>query len=72
MTLTATLRAFPDYELVSLNFSSATTPELILKTFDRYCEYKRTPKGTVLRPLSAGKVNHPCFYYCSLRLYPYA
>ncbi|EGG20698.1 cytoplasmic dynein heavy chain [Cavenderia fasciculata] len=56
MTLTSTLRAFPDYEVVSLNFSSATTPELILKTFDHHCEYKRTPSGdTVLRPVAIGK-----------------
>jgi dynein heavy chain 1, cytosolic len=44
MSLTATLKSFPDYEVVSLNFSSATTPELILKTFDHHCEYKRTPQ----------------------------
>ncbi|EGC38132.1 cytoplasmic dynein heavy chain [Dictyostelium purpureum] len=56
MTLTSTLRAFPDYEVVSLNFSSATTPELLLKTFDHHCEYKRTPSGeTVLRPTQLGK-----------------
>eukprot|EP01133_Synstelium_polycarpum_P001082 gene1082-1226_t len=56
MTLTSTLRAFPDYEVISLNFSSATTPELILKTFDHHCEYKRTPSGdTVLRPVALGK-----------------
>lgn len=56
MSLTATLRSFPDYEVVSLNFSSATTPELILKTFDHHCEYKRTPQGdTVLRPSQMGK-----------------
>jgi len=44
------LNSFPDYILVSLNFSSATQPALILKTFERYCEYKKTNKGTVLRP----------------------
>ncbi len=55
MTLYATLKSFPDYEMVGLNFSSATRPELILKTFDRYCEYKRTPKGLVLRPVQPGK-----------------
>eukprot|EP01132_Coremiostelium_polycephalum_P002127 gene2127-2619_t len=56
MTLTSTLKAFPDYEVISLNFSSATSPELILKTFDHHCEYKRTPSGdTVLRPVQMGK-----------------
>jgi len=55
MTLFSTLSAFPDYDLVSLNFSSATTPALILKTFDHHCEYKKTPKGVVLRPTQVGK-----------------
>lgn len=48
MTLFAALRGLPDLEVVGLNFSSATTPELMLKTFDHYCEYKRTPNGVVL------------------------
>ena len=42
-------------KVVGLNFSSATTPELILKTFDHYCEYKRTPNGMVLAPIQIGK-----------------
>ncbi|CAF4749453.1 unnamed protein product, partial [Rotaria magnacalcarata] len=36
---------------VGLNFSSATTPELMLKTFDHYCEYRKTPNGVVLSPI---------------------
>ncbi|XP_065684969.1 cytoplasmic dynein 1 heavy chain 1 isoform X1 [Hydra vulgaris] len=55
MTLFAALRALPDMEVVGLNFSSATTPELILKTFDHYCEYRRTPNGIVLSPVQIGK-----------------
>lgn len=55
MTLTSTLNSFSDFDVVSLNFSSATSPELILKTFDHHCEYKRTPKGMVLRPTAVGK-----------------
>lgn len=50
MTLLSALRAFPDMEVVGLNFSSATTPELILKTFDHYCEFKRSPSGLTLQP----------------------
>lgn len=38
-----------------MNFSSATTPELLLKTFDHYCEYRRTPNGVVLAPVQLGK-----------------
>ncbi|VEL15034.1 unnamed protein product [Protopolystoma xenopodis] len=42
-------------EVVGLNFSSATTPELMLKTFDQYCEYKKTPNGLVLAPVQMNK-----------------
>ncbi|CAK8687664.1 unnamed protein product [Clavelina lepadiformis] len=55
MTLFSALRSLPDMEVVGLNFSSATTPELLLKTFDHYCEYKWTPKGTVLAPIQLNK-----------------
>ena len=41
--------------MVGLNFSSATSPELLLKTFDHYCEYRRTPNGIVLSPLQINK-----------------
>ena len=50
MTLMATLKALPDFEMVFINFSSSTCPSLVLKTFDHYCEYTRTPSGVVLRP----------------------
>lgn len=43
------------HQVVGLNFSSATTPELLLKTFDHYCEYRRTPNGVVLAPVQLGK-----------------
>ncbi|XP_077971534.1 cytoplasmic dynein 1 heavy chain 1-like isoform X1 [Styela clava] len=55
MTLFSALRALPDMEVVGLNFSSATTPELLLKTFDHYCEYRRTPHGVVLAPAQLNK-----------------
>jgi len=48
MTLFSALRKLPDMEVVGLNFSSATTPELILKTFEQYCEYRKTPNGVIL------------------------
>ena len=34
-------------QVVGLNFGSATTPELLLKTLDHYCEYRKTPNGMV-------------------------
>lgn len=55
MTLFNVLTSFPDFDVVTLNFSSATSPSLILKTFEHHCEYKRTTKGIVLRPNQVGK-----------------
>ena len=42
-------------QVVGLNFSSVTTPELLLKTFDHYCGYKRAPNGVVMAPAQLGK-----------------
>jgi dynein heavy chain 1 len=55
MTLFSALRKLPDQEVVGLNFSSATTPELILNTFEQYCEYRKTPNGVVLSPQQMGR-----------------
>ena len=55
MTLFSALRKLPDMEIVGLNFSSATTPELILKTFEQYCEYRKTPNGVLLAPIQLGR-----------------
>ena len=55
MTLFSALRKLPDMEVVGLNFSSATTPELILKTFEQYCEYRKTPNGVILAPTQIGR-----------------
>ncbi|KAL0081796.1 dynein heavy chain [Phycomyces blakesleeanus] len=55
MTLFSALRKLPDMEVVGLNFSSATTPELILKTFEQHCEYRKTPNGVILSPTMIGR-----------------
>jgi dynein heavy chain 1 len=55
MTLFSALRKLPEMEVAGLNFSSATTPELVLKVFDQYCEYRRTPNGVILSPVALGK-----------------
>lgn len=55
MTLFSALRKLPDMEVVGLNFSSATMPELIIKTFEQYCEYKKTINGLVLSPTQIGR-----------------
>ena len=55
MTLMATLKILTDFEMVFINFSSSTTPDLILKTFDHYCEYIKSSNGTILRPKQSNK-----------------
>ncbi|ETS83032.1 Dynein heavy chain [Pestalotiopsis fici W106-1] len=55
MTLFSALRKLPNMEVAGLNFSSATTPELLIKTFDQYCEYKKTLNGVVLSPTQTGR-----------------
>ncbi|KAI9105868.1 dynein heavy chain [Phlyctochytrium arcticum] len=55
MTLFAALRKLPEMDVVGLNFSSATTPELILQTFEQYCEYRKTLNGVILSPQATGR-----------------
>lgn len=51
MTLFSALRKLENTEVVGINFSSATTPDLIIKTLEQHCEYKKTKNGTVLSPV---------------------
>ena len=55
MTLFSALRKLPNMEVVGLNFSSATTPDLLIKTFDQYCEYRKTLSGVVMSPIQIGR-----------------
>ena len=55
MTLFSALRKLPDLEVLGLNFSSATTPELVLKAVEQNCEYRKTPNGVVLAPVQTGR-----------------
>lgn len=55
MTLFAALRKLPNLEVVGLNFSSATSVDLIMKTLKQYCEFRKTPNGTVLSPVAINK-----------------
>ncbi len=50
MTLTSVLQSMQGIVLGNLNFSSKTTPEIILKTFKQYCVYSRKGKDIVLEP----------------------
>ena len=55
MTLFSALRKLPNLEVAGLNFSSATTPDLIIKTFEQYCEYRKTLNGVILSPAQIGR-----------------
>ncbi|KAH0545547.1 hypothetical protein FGG08_000378 [Glutinoglossum americanum] len=55
MTLFSALRKLPNMEVVGLNFSSATTPDLLIKTFEQYCEYRKTLNGVILSPTQVGR-----------------
>ncbi|KAF2083456.1 hypothetical protein K490DRAFT_51603 [Saccharata proteae CBS 121410] len=55
MTLFSALRKLPNMEVVGLNFSSATTPDLLIKTFEQYCEYRKTLNGVILSPSQVGR-----------------
>ena len=55
MTLFSALRKLPNMEVAGLNFSSATTPDLLIKTFEQYCEYRKTLNGVVLSPTQIGR-----------------
>ena len=55
MTLFSALRKLPNMEVVGLNFSSATSPDLLLKTFEQYCEYRKTLSGVVMSPSQVGR-----------------
>ncbi|KAK9469716.1 dynein heavy chain, N-terminal region 1-domain-containing protein [Lipomyces arxii] len=55
MTLFNTLRKFANVEIAGLNFSSATSPELVIKTFEQYCDYHKTHSGLMLTPKQVGR-----------------
>eukprot|EP00899_Mesostigma_viride_P003254 jgi/Mesvir1/1292/Mv03759-RA.1 len=52
MLLESSLNCLPSLELLTLNFSSTTTPETLLRAVEQRCSVKRTPKGgLVMQPL---------------------
>jgi dynein heavy chain 1 len=55
MTLMSTLKNLQDFEMIFVNFSSSTTPALILKQFEHYCEYSKAATGITLRPRTPNK-----------------
>nr|POE72457.1 dynein heavy chain, cytoplasmic [Quercus suber] len=55
MTLFSALRKLPNMEVVGLNFSSATTPDLLIKTLEQYCDYKKLLSGVTMAPRQIGR-----------------
>ena len=55
MTLFSALRKLPNMEVVGLNFSSATSPELLVKTLEQYCGYKKSLSGVTMAPTQIGR-----------------
>ncbi|OQO06011.1 Dynein heavy chain, cytoplasmic, partial [Rachicladosporium sp. CCFEE 5018] len=55
MTLFSALRKLPNMEVVGLNFSSATTPDLLIKTLEQYCDYKKSLSGVTMAPKQIGR-----------------
>uniref|UniRef100_A0A7S1Y8A3 AAA+ ATPase domain-containing protein n=1 Tax=Grammatophora oceanica TaxID=210454 RepID=A0A7S1Y8A3_9STRA len=53
MTLTSVLQSVQGVVLASLNFSSRTSVEIILKTFAQYCSYVRRGKDICLEPVDS-------------------
>ena len=55
MTLFSALRKLSNMETVGLNFSSATTPDLVVKTLEQYCDYKKSVSGVTITPKQIGR-----------------
>ncbi|KAI0984717.1 hypothetical protein GJ496_002628 [Pomphorhynchus laevis] len=55
MTLLCSLRNLPDLDVVSLNFSSASMPELLIKSLLQYCEIRKTSRGLVMSPANPSR-----------------
>lgn len=53
MSLTSVLQSIQGVICANLNFSSQTSPELILKTFAQYCAYVRRGKDIFLEPVES-------------------
>lgn len=50
MSLLSAIRKLPEMEVININFSSSTSPELLLKLLESHCEYRKTVNGTILSP----------------------
>lgn len=56
MTLMSTLKAMTEFDVACLNFSSATSPDLIVTTLDQHCDIRQTTAGPVRKPVDRAGV----------------
>lgn len=64
MTLMSTLQSLEGIVVANLSFSSQTTPDVILKTFRQYCDYKRRGKDIILEPSDGLGANTWLVIFC--------
>ena len=55
MTLFNALRRSNDFIVALVNFSSSTTPQVLMETFAQHCVYNKTVNGLVLEPREPNK-----------------
>lgn len=55
MILLEALRKSPDLDILSLNFSKDTTPDLLMRSLHQLCEYENSSSGLTLAPKISGK-----------------
>lgn len=61
MTFLKALRKLPNLDLISLNFSKETSPEVFVSLLEQNCEYRRSNRGLKLAPKVDGKW---CVVFC--------
>lgn len=55
LTFLSVLRKSPNLDFVDLNFSKESSPELLIKTMEQYCDYRASASHTLMVPKLLGK-----------------
>lgn len=55
MTFLEVLKNAPGLDVLQLNFSKESSPELLMRSLRQYCEYQRTLNGIMFTPKVSGK-----------------
>jgi dynein heavy chain 1 len=56
MVVLSALRKEADVQISTVNFSSSTNPETLIRSLEHLCDYRKTPHGLTLSPKFAGKL----------------